>query len=84
MNNPLHPYTQSLLRAIPTIKKKEMPVAIPGMVPSIFESPQGCPFHPRCIRATKQCREEIPLLVEYREGQYCRCHYPGVLKKNDG
>lgn len=67
--NPLHPYTQSLLKSIPRIKaKKEKLYSIPGNVPSPKNIPKGCRFHTRCPYAFKRCAEEEPIL-ETVDGQ---------------
>lgn len=60
---PLHPYTQSLLKSIPRIKaKKEKLYSIPGNVPSPKNLPKGCRFHTRCPYAFKRCAEEEPAM----------------------
>jgi oligopeptide/dipeptide ABC transporter ATP-binding protein len=75
---PLHPYTQGLLQSIPWIGKKletgrKQLQEIPGIVPSIFDLPQGCSFFPRCNRAVPVCGGESPDLVEIRPGHRVRC-----------
>lgn len=62
LSAPLHPYTSGLLEAIPSSARKGRPLAsIPGTVPSIEERPQtGCPFAPRCHKATGECKEAFP------------------------
>ncbi len=58
---PLHPYTQALLRSLPKISThREELDPIKGMVPSPFRRPAGCPFNPRCSRATNSCRTTEP------------------------
>jgi oligopeptide/dipeptide ABC transporter ATP-binding protein len=57
--SPKHPYTKSLLRAIPNRYKSDGPLsAIPGAVPSLFRPPSGCRYHPRCSLARPPCRLE--------------------------
>ena len=61
---PMHPYTESLLIAIPRIDEpKKRLYAIPGSVPDMLNKPKGCNFHPRCKYAFEKCREEEPPLV---------------------
>ena len=75
-NHPMHPYTANLLRAIPTIGKTtgKRLVSIQGNVPSPFERPTGCPFHPRCDRAMPgRCDVEIPEMKPMGEQHRVRC-----------
>jgi oligopeptide/dipeptide ABC transporter ATP-binding protein len=63
--NPRHPYTQGLLGSIPVLGKKftggrKALVEIPGSVPSLFNLPSGCPFHPRCSQVMDICRTQSP------------------------
>jgi len=74
--NPLHPYTQALLSAIPipdpTLKRNR--IILKGDIPSPANPPSGCKFHTRCLYATKRCTEEKP---EYRDvggGHFVACH----------
>jgi oligopeptide/dipeptide ABC transporter ATP-binding protein len=64
-DNPLHPYTIALMSAIPRLKapRKVDMKKLPGEVPSVFNPPPGCPFHPRCPFAGKECFTEKPPLV---------------------
>ena len=61
---PLHPYTQSLLAAVPSIdpRQRRTQPALQGDVPSPSRPPPGCAFHTRCPRAVARCREEVPVL----------------------
>ena len=72
---PAHPYTQGLLRAIPTFATDRVqPLAtIEGTVPSIAALPPGCPFEPRCAYRIPACSEELPPLVEIEAGHFARC-----------
>jgi len=70
---PLHPYTQGLLASVPTLGDKTMLNPIPGIVPSIFDLPQGCRFHPRCPKAYAKCGLMIPPLMEPEPGHQVRC-----------
>ncbi len=57
---PLHPYTRALINAIPGWKRDITRAVLPGEPPSPLRPPQGCPFHPRCSRASDKCRQEMP------------------------
>ncbi|RPJ36285.1 MAG: ABC transporter ATP-binding protein [Chloroflexi bacterium] len=75
-NNPKHPYTSNLLRAVPTIGKTtgKRLISIQGSVPSPFERPAGCPFHPRCDQAIAgKCNEQRPEMVRIGERHNVRC-----------
>lgn len=76
---PLHPYTQALLSAVPTLRKSERRVRIPlvGETPSPLAPPAGCAFHTRCPLAVARCREELPLLREV-QGRRVACHVVAV------
>ncbi|MCM3004855.1 ABC transporter ATP-binding protein [Priestia koreensis] len=73
---PLHPYTQALMSAIPDPdpRKKKERIILQGDVPNPVNPPKGCAFHPRCIHAMPQCLEEKPLLREVKKEQYVACH----------
>jgi len=58
--SPRHPYTQALLSAVPSLRKNGSRIVLTGDVPSPVAPPPGCPFHPRCPRATEKCRECRP------------------------
>ncbi len=74
--NPLHPYTQALLRSIPRLglgKTQELN-PIEGAVPDPFNRPQGCPFHPRCDQKIKGVCDTIhPALIPTEDGRSVRC-----------
>jgi peptide/nickel transport system ATP-binding protein len=74
---PLHPYTQGLLRSIPRIDlaatKKQRLEAIPGVVPSLIEVPPGCRFAPRCQYVKPMYTEKEPPLKEVRQGHKVAC-----------
>ncbi|MCP3055893.1 dipeptide ABC transporter ATP-binding protein [Aurantimonas sp. LRZ36] len=65
--NPLHPYTRALLSATPATDpgKKTQRIRLTGELPSPFDPPPGCAFHPRCPYANDRCRSELPILVEH-------------------
>lgn len=71
---PMHPYTKGLINAIPRSdqKNKEL-IAIPGLVPSLFELPKGCTFHNRCSQVQKKCMSEPPPIIEVDEKHLCSC-----------
>jgi oligopeptide transport system ATP-binding protein len=72
--NPLHPYTQILLKAIPQPDpNRRRSSLLSGELPSIFTLPRGCPFTPRCPRAMKQCRRRQPVLTEISPGHFAAC-----------
>jgi oligopeptide transport system ATP-binding protein len=62
--NPLHPYTQGLLKAVPSLKlsQEKKLQTIPGAPPDLLKPPRGCAFHPRCQYAMKICAQEDPTL----------------------
>ncbi|MEO8505250.1 MAG: oligopeptide/dipeptide ABC transporter ATP-binding protein [Acidobacteriota bacterium] len=75
---PLHPYTESLLAAVPpppgsTVLARSAPR---GETPDPAAPPPGCPFHPRCPRAQRVCSLEVPALVERAPGRLAACHFP--------
>jgi oligopeptide/dipeptide ABC transporter ATP-binding protein len=68
--NPLHPYTQALLAAIPRVSKaaRRQRIILPGGVPSPIDPPSGCPFHPRCFaRVGPICEQEMPPFFQVGE-----------------
>ena len=78
-NEPLHPYTQGLLRCIPVgFERKTEIDYIPGTLPSPINPPVGCRFHPRCKYATEKCIKEEPKLMEIGKNHIVACHLCGV------
>lgn len=73
--NPLHPYTIGLLNSIPRVDIDEQPTPLPGYVPNALKRPSGCPFHPRCSRATERCQVEQPSLKTVLAGRKVACHF---------
>jgi peptide/nickel transport system ATP-binding protein len=74
--NPLHPYTERLLRSIPKVGRKARTLldAIEGTVPMPLNMPWLCGFHSRCHRVIAGvCEREVPRLVEYEAGHKARC-----------
>lgn len=76
--NPLHPYTQALLSAIPipdpNVRRSRHRVVLEGEVPSPMNPPNGCKFHTRCPYARDICREARPETIEVGQGHTCACH----------
>jgi oligopeptide transport system ATP-binding protein len=74
-DNPLHPYTQALIEAvpIPDPKAKNIKAVLRGEVPSPITPPAGCRFNPRCPYASAECREKTPELTEVRQGHFLAC-----------
>lgn len=73
--NPLHPYTQALLSAIPNInpEKKKERIILEGDVPSPINPPSGCRFCSRCFKKTDQCQENEPVLKEVAPDHWVSC-----------
>ena len=72
---PLHPYTQALLQAIPKMDPKSgrKRLVLEGDVPSPINPPSGCPFHTRCPKVMPQCSQVVPQLTEHRPGHWASC-----------
>jgi len=72
---PLHPYTQRLIGAFPSIKAaRSRMVSIPGAPPDLLNPPRGCRFHERCLYAMDICRKEDPAFLDVGKGHYVSCH----------
>ena len=72
--NPLHPYTEGLLRSVPVMGRRvDALYNIPGTVPSPRDYPAGCRFSPRCAHCADRCRTERPPLYEMPDGRRARC-----------
>lgn len=74
---PAHPYTRALIGCIPQDGMAKGTLrGIPGAVPGALDFPPGCRFHPRCPRASDQCRSEVPVLVWHGANHVVACHHP--------
>jgi oligopeptide/dipeptide ABC transporter ATP-binding protein len=75
--DPLHPYTQALLSAVPIpdpfVEEQRKRIFLEGDVPSPINPPAGCTFHPRCDRATGECKDVIPSLRQIRRDHKVAC-----------
>ncbi|MGP1394636.1 MAG: ABC transporter ATP-binding protein [Inquilinaceae bacterium] len=78
IDTPLHPYTHGLIGSVPSRNPRGQPLAqIRGVAPTPLALPEGCPFRPRCDRATDGCRQEPPI-DEPMPGRLIRCFHPHV------
>ncbi len=80
--NPLHPYTEALLSAIPKPdpRAKRSRIILEGDVPNPANPPKGCHFHPRCRYAQAICANEEPPLRELESGHQAACHFAEELQ----
>lgn len=80
--NPLHPYTEALLSAVPkpdpdTVSSR---IKLSGEIADPANPPSGCYFHPRCPYAKSICSHEVPIWSEYSPGHFAVCHFADQLK----
>lgn len=77
-NAPKHPYTKSLLSAIPNVGSTERNkrIILQGNIPSPANPPEGCYFSPRCWKATEKCRRQYPETTYYSESRQAACYHP--------
>lgn len=80
--NPLHPYTQALLSAVPvaSMKTKRKRIILEGDVPSPINPAKGCRFAKRCRYSQEICMKENPVLKEHEPGHWVSCHFTGKLE----
>jgi peptide/nickel transport system ATP-binding protein len=81
--DPLHPYTQALLSAIPIAKidSKRERIILEGDVPSPIEPPEGCRFSGRCVYCADICKRETPELKEIEPERFVACHFAKNFKR---
>jgi peptide/nickel transport system ATP-binding protein len=73
--NPLHPYTQGLIKAFPSIKGERVRLSsIPGQPPDLLNPPPACRFNPRCPYVMDVCKRDEPLLQDNEKGHLVACH----------
>ncbi len=79
--NPLHPYTQGLLKSIPKPGYRGKLFSMEGEIPPMINPPPGCRFHPRCPKRFDPCDKEVPKLVEVEPGHKVACFLFGGASK---
>ena len=87
-DTPYHPYTQSLLSAVPVpdpdVQATRKRIILAGDPPSPIDAPSGCCFHTRCPMACEKCSAERPEFREVEPGHFCACHFaaPNPIKES--
>ncbi len=81
---PVHPYTQALLRSVPNIRLDEELKIMQGQPPDLLDPPSGCRFHPRCPYAIKLCRTEAPPWTEVKPNHWASCWLHVEENENQG
>lgn len=71
--NPMHPYTQGLMDAVPKLSGGGIAMGIPGRIPSYLDPPPGCRFHPRCSKVMDICKHQKPKFYEVEQGHNVSC-----------
>ena len=83
-DHPLHPYTRSLISAVPVPDPKQARankrIVLEGDIPSPLHAPSGCPFRTRCPYATEECAQSMPELKDLGGGHMCACHRPEAVQ----
>ena len=82
-NRPLHPYSKSLLSAVPVpdpkVARANKRIVLEGDIPSPLNAPSGCPFRTRCRYATEACSESMPEFKDVGGGHFVACHRVGEI-----
>lgn len=72
-DNPIHPYTEALMSAIPVPGQKSSRIILKGSVPTPIDPPPGCRFNPRCNYSEPRCAKDNPELIEVKKGHFVAC-----------